>query len=459
MSGPTSDLPPELPELTPEWERAFAWIEKELGGHVVRAQRQARWRPAWFLDLDREGETIPLYFRGERGEVENGFEALEREAGVLRQLEKEGIAVPHVYGLCPEPGGIIMERSAGRANLATADNEAQRRAVLDDYMDELARVHELDTAGFEALGLTVSEGDEALAYGDFDTWEQSYRDREVRPEPAIEFLIKWVRSNVPLGRQRKSFLCADAGQFIFEGNRVTALIDLELAYIGDPAADLGSLRSRDLSEPLGDLSRAIRRYEKRTGEAVDRSVIDYHTVRFATVTPLAVAPMVAVALPGLDFVQYLSWYLVYQRTPLEVIARAKGIELEPLAFPESAPTRHSPAADSLLQMLSTPTEQEAEFETYRRETAQRVATYVQRAENLGPEMEEQNLDDLQALLGARPMSWQEGDAALAERVRAAGPEEDAVLISLLHRRLQRQEWLADPVMRELRGVTMQRINA
>ncbi len=458
MSDPASDLPAGLPELTPEWARAFAWIEKEVGGRVVRAQRQARWRPAWFLDLDREGETLPLYFRGERGEAENGFEALEREAGVLRQLEKEGIPVPHVYGLCPEPGGIIMERSAGRVNLATADSEAQRRAVLDDYMDALARVHALDTAGFEALGLTVSEGDEGLAFGDFDIWEESYRAREVRPEPAIEFLIKWVRSNVPRGRLRKSFLCADAGQFLFEGNHVTALIDLELAYIGDPAADLGSLRSRDLSEPLGDLSRATRRYEERTGEVVDRSVLDYHTVRFATVTPLAVAPMVAMALPGLDFIQYLSWYLVYQRTPLEVIARGLGIELEPVAFPEPVPTRHSPSAESLSQMLSSPAEEEAEFETYRRETAQRVATYVQRAESLGPELEEHNLDDLAELLGVRPKSWREGDAALAERVRAAGPEEDAVLLPLLHRRLQRQEWLADPVMRELRGVTMQRID-
>ncbi|MBW2401508.1 MAG: phosphotransferase family protein [Deltaproteobacteria bacterium] len=422
-------LPPILPTLTPEWEKAFGWIEREIGGRVVRAQRQARWRPAWFLDLERDGETLPLYFRGQRAEDPNGFEALDREARVLRKLEAEGIPVPHVYGLCPDPGGVVLARSPGRANLATADSEAQRTAVLEDYMDVLARIHALDASGFEALGLTTCEGDEQLGLGDFDSWVARFRAAKSRPEPAIEFLIGWIRRNVPRGRKRQSFVCADAGQFLFEANRVTAVIDLELAYVGDPAADLGSLRSRDLSEPLGDLSHGIRHYEERTGEPVDRRVIDFHTVRFAACTPLAVAPMVASALPGLDFVQYLGWYLVYARTPLEVIAAGSGVALDPVDLPEPVPTRHSPGGDALAQMLSTKADGEAEYETYRREMMLRAAEYLRRAESLGPEFEARNLDDLEALLGSRPGSGLEGDAALEAHVLGAGPEQEAELAS------------------------------
>lgn len=453
----TFDLPPDLPELTPEWEKAFAWIEREIGGRVVRAQRQARWRPAWFLDLEREGETLPLYFRGQRGEVENGFEALDREARVLLALEAEGIPVPHVYGLCPDPGGIVLARSPGQANLATAESESQRRAVLEDYMDVLARIHALDPSGFGALGLTVCDDDEQLGLGDFDEWVQRFRAAKSRPEPEVEFLIGWVQRNVPRGRKRRSFVCADAGQFLFEGDRITAVIDLELAYVGDPAADLGSLRARDLSEPLGDLSHGLRHYEAQVGEPIDRRVIDYHTVRFATCTPLAVAPMVASALPGLDFVQYLAWYLVYARTPIEVIADGCGVALDPLDLPEPAPSRYSPGGDALVQMLSAETEGEAEFETYRRETALRAAEYLRRAESLGAEFEARNLDDLEALLGSRPAGAAEGDAALEAHVLAAGPDQDATLLPVLHRRLQRHEWLVDPVMRELRGARMQRL--
>ena len=95
---------PSLPELAPEWRRAFAWIEGELGGSIVRAERQARWRPAWLLDLERDGEILPLYFRGARTEMgEGGVRALEHELRVLRVLEAHDIPVPHVHGLCRSP--------------------------------------------------------------------------------------------------------------------------------------------------------------------------------------------------------------------------------------------------------------------------------------------------------------------------------------------------------------------
>ena len=47
-------------ELSEQWQRCFGWIENELGGRIVHAERQARWRPAWFLDVERGGEPLPL---------------------------------------------------------------------------------------------------------------------------------------------------------------------------------------------------------------------------------------------------------------------------------------------------------------------------------------------------------------------------------------------------------------
>ena len=99
--------------VSESWQKGFAWIESELGGSLVSAERQPRWRPAWFLDLEREGERVPLYFRGDRGEAGTGLYSLEREQRVLEFLEAHGIPVPHVYGFCPEPRGIVMERCAG----------------------------------------------------------------------------------------------------------------------------------------------------------------------------------------------------------------------------------------------------------------------------------------------------------------------------------------------------------
>jgi hypothetical protein len=109
-------------------------------------------------------------------------------------------------------------------------------------------------------------------------------------------------------------------------------------------------------------------------------------------------------------------------------------------------------------MLSDAGEDEAEFERYRRETALRVAEYTRRAERLGPALEQQNLDDLAELLGERPADGPQGDAALEAYLHSAGPEQDTALLRVLHRRLQRHEWLVEPVMRELRGARMQRID-
>ena len=96
---------------------------------------------------------------------------------------------------------------------------------------------------------------------------------------------------------------------------MTAVIDLELATLGDPMADLAGMLSRDLSEPMGDLTDAFRSYEKLSGEPLDRDAIDFHTIRFCTITPLAVAHLVAAPPPGVDWVQYLGWYCVWYFSP------------------------------------------------------------------------------------------------------------------------------------------------
>jgi aminoglycoside phosphotransferase (APT) family kinase protein len=454
MPAPTQ---PTLPALSDKWRHAFDWVEECVGGTIIGAERQARWRPAWFLTVELANGTgqRELYFRGERGEVENSFAALEQEAAVLQQLEADGIPVPHVFGLCPKPGGIVMARDRGRANLATADSDEQRHAVLADYIDVLVKMHGLDTAPYQALGLSTCKDEESLGLGDFHSWVSSFRARKTRPEPCIEFLIGWILRNVPTDRTRSSFLCADSGQFLYEGERVTSIIDLELAYVGDPAADLGALRCRDLSEPLGDIQAAIDRYAAKSKTSVPRSVLDFHTVRFAACTPLAVAPMVAQALPGLDYIQYLIWYVVYSRTPLEVIAAAREIPLEDITPPSAQANRSSPAYESLRLMLADKPKDEGEFQTYQRETSLRVAEYLARVDQFAAGFEDANRNDLKALLGKVPSDPLEADAALEKFVTEAGDQDEIRLIQILHRRLQREEFLLEPVMREFSGARMQ----
>src|SRR3989442_14458202 len=104
-----------------EWGATFAEIEEIAGGRICSAQRQERWRPAWFCELERGGERFSAYYRGDRGGQDDGVETLRREMEVLRTLEANGIPGSHVFGFCETRPGIVMERSPGRANLPTAE--------------------------------------------------------------------------------------------------------------------------------------------------------------------------------------------------------------------------------------------------------------------------------------------------------------------------------------------------
>ena len=222
-------------------------------------------------------------------------------------------------------------------------------------------------------------------------------------------------------------------------------------------AEFAGLRNRTLSEPIGDLRRALRRYEELTGEPADLRAIDYHTVRFGLATPLSTAHLVADPPPGLELVQYLAWYLVYGRLCVEVMAHRIGQPLEPIAERRAVATRHSTAHAALLAMLA-PSGDPDPIRRYERGTAERVARYLQRAELLGPELEQDDLDEAGAILGRRPASWSDADARLEAFAQAAGPEDDGRLVRYFHRHILRHESLLEGALRELEGATIEHLD-
>lgn len=437
----------------PEWGAAFREIEQIADGRLVAAQRQERWRPAWFCELERGGRRFGVYYRGDRGVQDDGVETLRREMEVLRTLEAHGTPVSHVYGFCETKPGIVMETSPGRANLATAESEDERRAVLDHYLDLLAQIHALDPQLFEKLGMPMPSTPEERSLADLPRWLRLYQRCKNQPEPVIELALGWLRENVPAHRTRVSCLVGDSGQFLFERGRVTAVLDVELATIGDPLADIGALLSRDLSEPLGDLSSGIARYRERTGDAFSARDVLYQAVRFCIFTPMATCWLCAEPPPGLNLVQYEAWNLVYGRVPLQLIAEIEGVEIEPPELPAPRDHRYAIVVDTLVEQLAAP----GGADEYRLDVARRIAEYVREVDRRGARLEEQDLDEAGALLGRRPAGWREADAELEHRAIAAGPSERPALLRFLVRRSLRREALLGPAIRELAGARAQTI--
>ena len=434
-----------------------AWVEAKLGGRIVSAERQPRWRPAWYLEVETDEGLRSVYFRGDRGISDAAVYALEHEMACLQVLEAQGIPVPHVYGFCDSPRGILMERSPGRADLSTARDKAEEESVQRHYMEILARMHALDTEPFLAAGLEPPAGPERLALADLPLWEKGFRRGKKHPEPLIEFGLKWLKREVPAPAGPACFVSGDSGQFLFDDGRVTAVIDLELAHIGDPAEDLGALRNRDLSEPLGDLRQAMAAYDEFVGHPIDRRLVDYHTIRFCLTTPLATVPVLAQARPGVDLIQYLCWYHVYSRSPIEVMAHMQGVELDSPPLPDPAARRETPLFQDLSLRLA-PGEDAEDFGSYAGNTAHRTAVYLQRLNEYGRDLEADDVADVNDLLGASLADGESAAAALEDWVAQADPGADADLLRLFYRRCMRQECLLEPVLGEFTGARIQMLD-
>jgi aminoglycoside phosphotransferase (APT) family kinase protein len=451
---------PDRESLPEPWQRGFAWVEQQLGGTLTRWEPQTRWRPAWFLELERGDETLSLYWRGARAEFHRDTGPLAREGRVLEVLERNGIPVPHPYGVCEDPPGLLLGRLPGTFNLGTEPDAALRQETLDHYLEILVAMHGIDPREFADAGMRMPKDGVESCLGDLPGFEREYRRAKQRPDPMIEFAVDWCRRNVPRDRPRVTFVHCDSGQFLFEGGRVTGLIDFEISYLGDPAADLAGMRSRQLSEPLGDMRSVVQRYGELSGEPVDTRAVDYHTVRFGLSNPLGLANVLAKPVSAMNYVQYLAWYVVYSRCPLEVMAHMLGVELEAPALPEPAPSFSHTAATHLVEVLGAQRETGSEEDAYDSDRLYRVAQYLERSDQYRPALESDDLDEATVLLGHRPASRPEADAALERLVLERNTEGalDAELLRFFHRRLCREESLLEPTLRELTGARIEPID-
>src|SRR3546814_2331268 len=104
-------------------------------------RRQPRWRPAWFVDVERDGLLLPIHIRGDRKSDIMPFPELAREAAIMEVLEEHGIPVPHIYGVCPDPEAIIMAAIPGSRDVSTAGDDAERQSVARQYVEAMAAMH------------------------------------------------------------------------------------------------------------------------------------------------------------------------------------------------------------------------------------------------------------------------------------------------------------------------------
>lgn len=218
-----------------------------------------------------------------------------REHTVLAALHDVGFPTPRVRGLCTDDSVLgaaflVMDFVTGRVLQTAADTVG---LAPDDYdslsaelVDALAALHLLDP---QRVGLGNLGRAEGYLARQVRRWGQQWELSKTRDLPGIELLRDWLEHSV-------GHLPADLPAAIVHGdyrvdnviwhptaNRILAVVDWEMATLGDPVSDLAialvywseagdTLRGRvpvaeHITEAPGFWTRAAvtTRYEQQTG--------------------------------------------------------------------------------------------------------------------------------------------------------------------------------------------------
>ena len=229
----------------------------------------------WVLRRDPEGSVSLVPIRD--------------EFALIARARDAGVPVPEPLALECAGGrlgtdGMVMSfvdgTSVAPRILRKPEYETARSRLAAQLGQALARIHSVDPS--DLAGVLPNPGDDPAVEG-IAEWERQL-DEIGEPLPAVELGLRWLRANAPEPAQPR-LVHGDfrLGNFIVNEGGLAAVIDWELAHLGDPAEDIGwlcirSWRFGNDDEPVagvGGLDEFIAAYEAAGGSPVDRARVRY----------------------------------------------------------------------------------------------------------------------------------------------------------------------------------------
>lgn len=268
---------------------------------------------AFDLEWNEGGETRTRPMIGRRDPTGGLLKSdREREFKVIAATHRAGLKVPEPLYLELDASVMdrpffIMDRAQGRTTMgafAATEAESTRAKVADDFLSELARLQSLDyrECGLEILGEPKNPEEPARVQAAH--WNEIYdRDRMEEHYPILDAAFAWLKAN-PVVSDRIVIVHGDyrSGNYLYDDNGIIAMLDWEMAHLGDPMEDLGwaSMKFWGREELAGGLLEReafYKLYEQKSGHAVDRKRLFFYQV-------MGNAKMAVICLTGIrDFVE------------------------------------------------------------------------------------------------------------------------------------------------------------
>lgn len=225
------------------------WLEANVAG----------FRAPFTLEKFSWGQSNPTYRiaaesgnyvlrRKPFGQLLPSAHAVDREYRLIAALHPLHFPVARPYALCTDPqviGAIfyVMELVSGRAYTNGALPEfdpAERGSMYDRLVDTLADLHNIDpvAAGLGDFGKPGNYFERQVA-----RWTLQYRDSQTEDLSEMERLIDYLPKSLP-EQSRTSIVHGDYridNVLYRDDGSLAAVLDWELATLGDPVADFSYL--------------------------------------------------------------------------------------------------------------------------------------------------------------------------------------------------------------------------
>jgi len=243
------------------------------------------------------------------GRVNDGAVGLENEPPILSRCRAAGVPVPEVVHILVADDGLgtgyIMTRAEGEAiprRLLNREEYAAVRPTLAGRFGEiLATIHAADVSGLHAVRSSFAA--EGIAF------QRSRLARYGIDSPIFELAMVWLADNMPHAPAGGRLVHGDFrnGNIMVTPTGVSAVLDWELAHIGDPMEDLGwlcmnSWRFGHTAMPAGGFGSREALFEgyRRGGGIVDADAVRFWEVFGSLRWGITCASMAAVFASGQD---------------------------------------------------------------------------------------------------------------------------------------------------------------
>ena len=238
----------ELPEIPlKKYLKEINLIESIESDLVVKQFTHGYSNLTYLLQIENKEYVLR---KPPKGAIKRGHD-MSREFKVQSGVAKAFSKVPKMYGLSNDENilgsdfyimekmeGIILNYAAAKSRNITSNNY---ETIANSWLNTLVELHNVD---YKSIGLEDLGKPEGYVERQVTNWSKQYVKAKTYEYPEAELVMKWIQENQPI----KYDHCLIHNDFKYDNvvfkdvswQEVNAVLDWEMATLGDPLMDLGT---------------------------------------------------------------------------------------------------------------------------------------------------------------------------------------------------------------------------